>query len=164
MNEEINKAIYDLGSLIEEMTAGTEFSRLNRKMFEYEIGRYMMFLIASDKVITQADAELLNEYLGTNCSAEEFQKAVDADDVYVTRFSSELPLSFEMFVAFDKMYAKSPFANEKTFLSRNFIDLYKSIGNKIVTSENNVRYNGRKNLAAYIDMLERYRDEKLGCG
>lgn len=162
MPEELNKAIYDLGTLIEQMTAGTEFSELNRQMFNCEIGRFIMFLVASSKIVTEDDLDMLNEYLLGDATMEEIQTAISADDVYVSKYAADLPLSFEMLVAFDMEYAKSPVKNERTILSRNYIDLYKSIGNEIVSSENKVHYEDRKNLAAYIEKMEKYRDKKLG--
>lgn len=161
MPEELNKAIFDIGTLIEQMTAGTEFSELNRQTFNYEIGRFIMFLVASSKIVTETDLNMLNEYLLNAATVEEIQAAISADDVYVSKYATDLPLSFEMLVAFDKQYAESPVNDERTILSRNYIDLYKSIGNEIVSSENKVHYEDRKNLASYIENMERYREEKL---
>lgn len=96
MPEELNKAIFDLGTLIEQMTAGTEFSELNRQMFNYEIGRFIMFLVASSKIVKETDLNMLNEYLLNDATVEEIQAAISADDVYVTKYAADLPLSFEM--------------------------------------------------------------------
>ena len=86
MTEDFYKSIYDLGKLVEEMMAGTEFSKFDRSMFELETGRFMMFLIASSKVVTEEDAELLNEYLLKDKTVKEIQDSITADDIYVSRF------------------------------------------------------------------------------
>lgn len=161
MTEDFYKSIFDFGMLVEEITTYTEFSQLDRKMFELETGRFFMFLIASTRVVTEEDAELLNEYLLKDKSKEDIQKVIEADDVYVSRFLEEIPLSFEMLVTFDKAAAKSYKMGMISNLSGKFIDLYRFIGGEIVSTGNKVHNEDRKNLAAYIEKLEKYRIEKL---
>ena len=161
MTEDFYKSIYDLGKLVEEMMAGTEFSKFDRSMFELETGRFMMFLIASSKVVTEEDAELLNEYLLKDKTVKEIQDSITADDIYVSRFLEEMPLSFEMMVAFDKVASQAYKMGITSNLSGKFIDLYRFLGGEIVSTGNKVHNEDKKNLAAYMEKLEKYRIEKL---
>lgn len=161
MTEEFYKSINKTYKLIEEITVGTEFSKLDRKMFKLETERFMMFLIASSKVVTDEDAALLNEYLFKDRKTEEIQNAVTSDPVYVSKFMEEIPLSLEMLVAFDKIAAKANKINELFSRSEEFIDFYKLIGEEIVSMENKPHNEDKKNLAIYIKALEKYRIEHL---
>lgn len=161
MTENFYKSIYDFGKLVEEMTTGTEFSKFDRTMFELETGMFFMFLIGSSKFVTEDDTKLLNEYLSKNWTIEEYQNAVDTDTVYITRYMEKMPLSFEMLVAFDQVAGKVNEVNGSSNLSGRFIDLYRFIGNELVSTENKPHNEDKKNLAIYIKDLEEYRIEHL---
>lgn len=161
MTEDFHKSIYDFGKLIEEMTAGTEFSKLNSGMFELETGMFFMFLISSSKIVTEEDVELLNQYLSKTGTAKEYQDAIDADTVYIQNYMEKMPLSFEILVAFDQFSGKANKVNGSSNLSGRFIDLYRFIGSELVSTENKSHNEDKKNLAIYIKALEKYRIEHL---
>lgn len=120
-----------------------------------------MFLIGSSKFVTEDDTKLLNEYLSKNWTIEEYQNAVDTDTVYIPRYMGKMPLSFEMLVAFDQVAGKANEVNGSSNLSGRFIDLYRFIGNELVSTENKPHNEDKKNLAIYIKALEEYRIEHL---
>ena len=161
MTEEFYKSINKTYKLIEEITVGTEFSKLDRKMFKLETGRFMMFLIASSKNVTEEDTALLNEYLLKDKTTEQIQTAILTDPIYVPRFMDEIPLSFEILVVFDKISAKANQISELFSRSEKFIDFYKLIGREIVNTGNKAHDEDRKNLDIYIKKLEEYRAERL---
>ena len=76
MTEDFYKSIYDLGKLVEEMMAGTEFSKFDRSMFELETGRFMMFLIASSKVVTEEDAQ--------DCVRDYYLRQLSSNKLYIS--------------------------------------------------------------------------------
>lgn len=63
-----------------------------RDIFRHNIGEYLLYLSASDNTITDEESYLYNAITGFNGNKEKMVQYINDNDIYSSRFESEVPL------------------------------------------------------------------------
>lgn len=67
-----------------------------RKLFEVETTAYMLYLTISDRIVEQAEVDIINKIMGRTYSLDDCLDLVDAHGMRDPKFGERTPVSFKL--------------------------------------------------------------------
>lgn len=124
-----------------------------------ELSRYLMYLSASDGMISWKEADYIGKLRGEILTPNEIGKTIRQENIYSTQFENTVPQLMKLAVTIDTARGNDP------HVSQIMIDLYKLIGMGLIGTDSddvaNIADDRFTDFRIYINMLEEYRDIEL---
>lgn len=121
-----------------------------RRLFEIDITAYLLYLTASDKIISQEEIDFVNELMGRAYSIEECTAQIEQSGLMGDSFDAETPLSFKFLVDYTRRQGKD--------ISDTLMSFYDVLGACIAGIDDDftaVEDNARR---SYIYLLRGYKE------
>lgn len=123
-----------------------------RKLLRLEIAEYMMYLAASDGVLTSSELRMFNTITSCDYDLDGLIDYIDQYNIYSTRFESTVPISMEIAVreqlngipGIDYTYPELVFS------------LFEYVGRKMMEIDGEVTTSERRDYRIYLNMLDSY--------
>ena len=154
MQDNGRKFLADVSKLIEEYwdRMGFDYGDVYN-VAETDFQHYLMCIAAVDGEITWEEAEVVSEYFGKSITPRNIEMLLDGSSMEI-----DIPVTFRVAVQIDNGTWKA--GNRDICIAKDLLDLYKSVGKKLVLSD--VSYGGEYDDAkfryykAYIDGMYEY--------
>ncbi|MCI2050056.1 MAG: hypothetical protein LKJ76_10135 [Lachnospiraceae bacterium] len=152
-----------------------------RTSFDCDMLNFMMYLMDSDGVIEESEAETVNFYLNCNVTAERITAYIEEHNLTTEDYTSEIPLTMQALTDADQTIVdrrdrKRWEQDEKTAREHDYfldeddtyvptslllLEIYKDLGEAVIYSNQNVDEFENEGYTAYIEKLKKYMMEKL---
>jgi len=127
-----------------------------------DLMQFAMYLSASDGEIRAEEAEQITAIFGTCIPASQIGKYIRNNNIYSTDFEKKVPMTMQLMVAFDNaIYEQGLDKQVKTVSSEVLYKAFELVGGAMITSDNNVAPQEKKDLEIYLCMLHNYMDTNL---
>ena len=125
-----------------------------------ELGLYCVYLVSFLPTISETQAGLINEIVGSDIGPEGYRLLID-EKIDLTDFQERLPVTFSVFVDYDlsrqKMGDDVRYTNSCVLL-----ELYEGLGQALLQSGDVITEEAVVNNRRFLEKMNDYRNEKLG--
>lgn len=120
-------------------------------LFDVDIQKFALYLMASDGTIEDAEVDLFNFLFDMNLTAEGVKQIILDCNIYTTEFEDTIPFSLHIFA-----YADSVFRSwgDNRNLLEDAVDLWECVGKGFAMSDGNISQNEIDDFHAYMRMLK----------
>lgn len=141
-----------------------------RKAVAWDLINFLFYLAASSGTVRQSDADFVNDYFmkeGFLLSPETMQNYIQKNNLYSTKFESEVPASLNFIVSIDNILYKSGHNIGNSSFPKFIVDIYTSLGLDFLECKDHLSGSETGDFKIYISMLrdyvtrESYRPESL---
>lgn len=160
VNIKLKQNVDEMCSILEEIAVRAGLDEGSGEALRADLGKYMMYLSASDGNISWDEVRDICYICNLNISPNEVNQFVRENRIYSTEFERTVPVSFKLMVDFDKF---NPGILDIS-LSEFTLKLYKTVGAVLLKSDGNINNNEVSDFTIYTKMLENYRNAKLSGG
>lgn len=122
-----------------------------------ELAMFMMYLSASDGEIKWEEADIINNLCNVSLTPQQLGDFIREHNIYSTEFEQKAPVTFSLMVNIDNvLYNKDPNSTDAVGL---MLQLYELIGQSLISADDDVDDNEKRDYGIFINMLKRYADE-----
>lgn len=118
-----------------------------------DLSSFMLYLSASDGSIDPDEVEAYRYITGKNVTGRDMVNLISKNRIYTESFESRVPLTMEIAV---KERIKFTSALHEIPLAVLLFDFFKTLGMAIVTANNAVAANEKRDFNIYLNMLANY--------
>lgn len=126
-----------------------------RELLRLEIAEYMMYLSASDGVLTSSEVDMFNRITSCNYDIDGIVDYINEHRIYSERFESTVPISMEIAVQ-EELNGISE--KNLTFPEIVFC-LFEDVGRKMMEIDGEVSHSERRDYRIYLNMLDSYLED-----
>lgn len=144
---------YEILNLVEEVSNAEIFEELRlRDIFKLEFQKFLMFLSASDNMLSDQEVEIMNKIFDMNLSSSQYMELINSEDLDMESFEDTLPVTMQILTKFDvEMMGNG--VEDYSSQTYSFYETYIDVGNAFINCD------GIETVE--IDVLKNY-IEKLG--
>ena len=118
------------------------------------IMEFLLYLSASDGVLSQKEADTIFKYLGYRHTPDEMNRYIEEHNLYSEDFEETVPDFLQMLSAVDRAVVKEGMNDPE--LSRRCVEMFSAIGNKFIRSDLLENEDERRDYEIYMETLEGY--------
>ena len=161
--KELLKTIYKLCDSLDETGMGLKGQGVDlslRDCFFVETSQFLMYLSASDGRVKWSEAQYISELFDMPATPDQLTSIIKKNNIYSTKFESEIPLSIRVFVKADNRLidlGKTP----ENFACKMIADFWENIGKDFLRCDGDLDGNEVKDLRIYMNMVNSYIDSEL---
>lgn len=163
MNSDITIMCNEYSDLIDDYLIKNNITRFDDfdfdgQFFKFELSLFMMCLAASDGVIREEEAIMLNEYLNKHSTSGYYKTYIALNNICFNEFERTVPKSLIVAVEIDNKLIKR---GERPTFSYKLLSIYKTVGYSMVICDGEIHYNEKFDLRNYINIMTEYRAENI---
>lgn len=125
-----------------------------------DLGKFMMYLSASDGVIEPEEANSIGAYIGMEFTPESLNKFLVDNNIYSSSFEHSVPESLKTLVEVDNKL-RAAGANPDEDASEILLAIYKGLGVELIVSDGDVDTSEETDFGIYVSTLDKYLDNNL---
>lgn len=132
-----------------------------QECFQNDFLAFLMYLSSSDELITRAEADFMNEYLGLEgVSPQQFADLVNGMGIYSEEFAETVPNILKLFVNADLQMAAAGAPVVPPLAVQN-CDIFEEAGVAFLRCDGYVHEKEAQNLSQYMNMMRRFVGKSL---
>lgn len=132
-----------------------------QECFQNDFLAFLMYLSSSDELISQPEADFMNEYLGLDgVTPQQFADLVNGMGIYSEEFAGTVPNILKLFVNADLQMAAAG-APVVPPLAVQICDVFEEAGVAFLRCDNYVHETEAQNLAQYMKMMRGFVGKSL---
>ena len=156
--DEMKELVDSMASAIDAVAAQMDLEPGVGDNAKFQLGMFLMYLSASDGEISWDEADVISRLCDLDVTPTKLADFIRNSNIYSTEFEQTVPLALEVMLLADNM------GMTEDSLSKLVIDTFKTVGEALIKSDNEVDENEMEDFNIYINMMEKYREEKyVGC-
>lgn len=122
----------------------------------FELGKFMMYLSASDGTISVEEAEVISKISHLDVTPTNIGECIREHNIYSTEFEQTVPTVFNILINVDNGLIKKGIDISGSDI---LLSAYKAVGELAIKADGEVNENEKNDYSIFIGMLERYRNE-----
>ena len=126
------------------------------KIARFEVGKFLMYLSASDGEIKWSEASVISTLCELDLSPERIGDFIRENNIYSTEFENTVPTTLQLIVQVDNIQYENKTMKEDIDGPQLLINLYKWAAEYFVASDGDVDVNEETDTHIYISMMEDY--------
>ena len=120
-----------------------------------EMGLFMMYLSASDGMVSWEEAKLISDTCGLNLTVESLAEFIDENNLYSEAFERQVPVSLKILVAADNVLHEE---GGEVSGSLELIESDRALGIGLINADEKVDPNEERDMDIYLKMMTDYRN------
>lgn len=129
------------------------------KVARFEVGKFMMYLSASDGEIKWSEASAISTLCEMNLSPDTIGEFIRENNIYSIEFEKTVPVTLQLIVKADNILLENNMLEEDIDGPKLLIDLYKYAADCFIGYDGDVDVNEENDKHIYISMMENYINE-----
>lgn len=156
----------ELGDMCDSMDeAGQGMKALNpdsstRNIMKFNLTQFLMYLSASDGKVDAEEAEYIGTCLGIPCNETEVIQVINENEIYSTKFESEVPLIIKLFTSSDNMLYQNGYKINK-WGTQLLYETYGMLGKDFLSCDDCVTETEIRDYIIYMNMLREFIENEL---
>jgi stage V sporulation protein K len=160
MNIALKMSIEQLFSICKmndnQIVTDTGHPGLEQEMLKKECIDYLSYLSASSGMISESEAEFIQEYFEYIISAEELRAYIDANNTYTRKFEQQVPETLKRLVEQDNdtFHLKGELSQS---FSEAYIQVFECLGKEFLVCDGETTKEEVNDFTIYLSMLREYK-------